>query len=294
VIQIHKNIHISSSLFRMATSQQPTTGAGGNTGFGGGNTGGFGGFGGGNTGGFGGQSGAGMQFDTPTHIALQRKYGMQVQYPQPQAQGGIPSLFGGYWRPIRQEERPAHLTVDEVGRIQKMAIRTANPRMIELARKAQQLSLQGQAEGDGLYRDYITPDKAAELLDIGIKTQDREIADWTRYAESCADTTGLCLVPERGWWDQLIQRGNQEVQQRGAQNPPGLAFGNVGVGPAFASVGFGTAGFGMIDNPMNAYRELHPNAGTTQTQQQSQQQKIQQPTTQQQQQQQATAQQTQM
>jgi hypothetical protein len=225
------------------------------------------------------QQAGGMQFDTPTHIALQRKYGMQVQYPQPQAERGVPSLFGGVWRPVRPEERPAHLTVDEIGRIQKMAIRTGNPKMIELARKAQQFSFQGQAEGEGVFRDNITPEKAAELLDIGIKTQDREIADWARYAESCADTTGLCLVPERGWWDQLIQRGNQEVQQRGGlQGAPGLAFGNMGVGPAFASVGFGTAGFGVIDNPMNAYREFHPTGAQQKQQQQPQQ--TQQPTAQ--------------
>jgi flagellar hook-basal body complex protein FliE len=185
-----------------------------------------------------------MAQQTPDYSQMQAGGQMETGG-QTQAGGqqdtGAPSLFGGSWPVIKPGEIPSKLTIDEVTRIQKMAARTGNPILAETARKASELAQKGESEGPGVHRAIINPQEAAELLQVAVATQDKELADFARYAQSVADTTQLGLEPEPGKIQQLTEKGKEELEQmkeRGEQPhqyPPGM-FG-AGVGPAFQTVG---------------------------------------------------------
>jgi len=195
-------------------------------------------------------------------------------------QGGH-CLWGGTWPIVEEGKIPDKLTLDEVTRIEKMAQRTGNPILAETARRAAEAVNKSETEAEtlGVHRVIITPAQAAELMEVAIETQDKELADFARYAQSVADTTRLGLEPEPGTIKELTERGKQqlaEMQQKGEQPisyPSGVS--GAGVGPVFHTETT-TSGKISTSTPTTAFIEYTPeldpgktNQGPEQSEQQS-------------------------
>lgn len=61
----------------------------------------------------------------------------------------------------------------------------------------------------------VTPDQASELVNLAIRTQDHELANFARYCQSVAATTQLGIEPTPGKILEEIAKGRQELLQQG-------------------------------------------------------------------------------
>ena len=61
----------------------------------------------------------------------------------------------------------------------------------------------------------MTPDQATELVNLAIRTQDHELADFARYCQSVAATTQIGVEPSPGKIREEIEKGRLELQQQG-------------------------------------------------------------------------------
>lgn len=131
-----------------------------------------------------------------------------------------------------QPQKPDNLqlTMDVVAHLQRIADRTADPVLHETARRAHSAwSKDSSSAAPGVHLTYITPDQATELVNLAIRTQDHELANFARYCQSVASTTGVAVEPSPAKIQQEIEKGRQELQQQGrTHNGPGY-------GAAFAS-----------------------------------------------------------
>lgn len=129
-------------------------------------------------------------------------------------------------------ERPAtlQLTMDVVAHLQRIADRTGDPILHETARRAHSACAKNSSDFPGVHLTFITPDQATELVNLAIRTQDHELANFARYCQSVAATTGVAVEPSPGKIMQEIEKGRLELQQLGrAHTGPGY-------GAAFASL----------------------------------------------------------
>lgn len=122
------------------------------------------------------------------------------------------------------------LTMEVVAHLQRIADRTGDTVLHDTARRAHSVCAKGQNEAPGVHLTFITPDQATELVNLAIRTQDHELANFARYCQSVAATTGVAVEPSPGKILQEIEKGRLELQQQGrAHTGPGY-------GAAFASV----------------------------------------------------------
>jgi len=129
---------------------------------------------------------------------------------------------------------PLILTWSVVEHIQRIATRTADPVLLETARKAQMAYLQGQNEAPGVHLTYVTPEQAVELVDIAVRTQDRELANFARYLESViAGTTHIAVEPIPGKIKEELEKGRLKLAEAEAER---CVYTGPGFGPAFATV----------------------------------------------------------
>jgi len=120
------------------------------------------------------------------------------------------------------------LTPDIVAQCQSIADRTGDEILKQTASRAQSALDRGQTDPN-VHLTWITAEQANELVNIAIRTQDRELADFARYCQSVAATTQVGLEPTPGKIQEEIQKGKQELQQQGpAHTGPGY-------GAAFAT-----------------------------------------------------------
>lgn len=61
----------------------------------------------------------------------------------------------------------------------------------------------------------VTPEQATELVNLAIRTQDHELANFARYCQSVAATTGFGVEPSPGKILSEIEKGRAELQQQG-------------------------------------------------------------------------------
>ena len=66
----------------------------------------------------------------------------------------------------------------------------------------------------------ISPDQASELVNLAIRTQDHELANFARYCQSVAATSQLGIEPAPGKIAEEIAKGRQELQQQGRTRIP--------------------------------------------------------------------------
>jgi hypothetical protein len=120
--------------------------------------------------------------------------------------------------------------MDVVAHLQRIADRTGDAVLHETARKAHSACAKNVNEAPGVHLTWITPDQATELVNLAIRTQDHELADFARYCQSVAATTQIGVEPSPGKIREEIEKGRQELLQQGrAHTGPGY-------GAAFASV----------------------------------------------------------
>jgi hypothetical protein len=62
---------------------------------------------------------------------------------------------------------------------------------------------------------WITQQQATELVNLAIRTQDTELADFARYCQSVAATTHIGIEPTPGKIQEEIEKGRQELAQGG-------------------------------------------------------------------------------
>ena len=121
------------------------------------------------------------------------------------------------------------LTMDVVAHLQRIADRTGDALLHETARKAHSACAKNISEAPGVHLTLVTPEQATELVNLAIRTQDHELADFARYCQSVAATTQIGVEPSPGKIKEEIEKGRQELQQQGrAHTGPGY-------GAAFAS-----------------------------------------------------------
>jgi len=121
------------------------------------------------------------------------------------------------------------LTMDVVAHLQRIADRTGAALLHETARKAHSACAKNQSDAPGVHLTHVTPDQATELVNLAIRTQDPELADFARYCQSVAATTQIAVEPSPGKILEEIEKGRQELEQGGrAHTGPGY-------GAAFAS-----------------------------------------------------------
>jgi len=138
--------------------------------------------------------------------------------------------------PIAQSTTPptpssgAQLTMDMVAHLQRIADRTGDQVLHDTARKAHSACAKGLSEAPGVHLVSITPDQASELVNLAIRTQDHELANFARYCQSVAATTQLGIEPAPGKIVEEIAKGRQELQQQGRTHT------GPGYGAAFASI----------------------------------------------------------
>jgi len=119
--------------------------------------------------------------------------------------------------------------MDVVAHLQRIADRTGDALLHETARKAHSACAKNISEAPGVHLTWITPEQATELVNLAIRTQDTELADFARYCQSVAATTQIGVEPSPGKIREEIEKGRQELQQQGrAHTGPGY-------GAAFAS-----------------------------------------------------------
>lgn len=126
--------------------------------------------------------------------------------------------------------QPLQLTMDVVSHIQRIADRTGDAVLHETARKAHSACAKGLNEAPGVHLVWITPQQANDLVNLAIRTQDHELADFARYCQSVAATTHVGVEPSPGKIQQEIAKGHQELQAQGRVHT------GPGYGAAFASV----------------------------------------------------------
>lgn len=61
----------------------------------------------------------------------------------------------------------------------------------------------------------ITPDQATQLVNLAIRTQDHELANFARYCQSVAATSGVAVEPAPGKILQGIEKGRAELLTQG-------------------------------------------------------------------------------
>jgi hypothetical protein len=132
-----------------------------------------------------------------------------------------------------QEQAPTQptlqLTMDVVAHLQRIADRTGDELLHETARRAHSACAKNISEAPGVHLTWVTPDQATELVNLAIRTQDHELADFARYCQSVAATTQIAVEPSPGKIKEEIEKGRAELQQQGrAHTGPGY-------GAAFAS-----------------------------------------------------------
>ena len=71
-----------------------------------------------------------------------------------------------------------------------------------------------------MYLVSISPDQASELVNLAIRTQDHELANFARYCQSVAATSQLGIEPAPGKIAEEIAKGRQELQQQGRTRIP--------------------------------------------------------------------------
>lgn len=121
------------------------------------------------------------------------------------------------------------LTMDVVAHLQRIADRTGDALLHETARRAHSACAKNINEAPGVHLTWITPEQATELVNLAIRTQDPELADFARYCQSVAATTQIGVEPSPGKIREEIEKGRQELQTQGrAHTGPGY-------GAAFAS-----------------------------------------------------------
>jgi len=124
----------------------------------------------------------------------------------------------------------SQLTMDMVAHLQRIADRTGDKVLHDTARKAHSACAKGLSEAAGVHLVSISPDQASELVNLAIRTQDHELANFARYCQSVAATSQLGIEPSPGKIVEEINKGRQELQQQGrAHTGPGY-------GAAFASI----------------------------------------------------------
>jgi len=128
-------------------------------------------------------------------------------------------------------QAPLLLSFSVVDHIQRIATRTADPVLLETARKAQLAYSQGLNEAPGVHLVHITPEQAVELVDIAVKTQDRELANFARYLESViSGTTHIAVEPTPGKIQEELEKGRRKLAEQDT------IYIGPGFGPAFSSV----------------------------------------------------------
>jgi len=132
-------------------------------------------------------------------------------------------------QPENQSSQPLQLTMDVVAHLQRIADRTGDAVLHETARRAHSACAKGLNEAPGVHLVAITPDQATELVNLAIRTQDPELADFARYCQSVAATTQIGVEPSPGKIREEIEKGRLELQQQGRTHT------GPGYGAAFAS-----------------------------------------------------------
>lgn len=66
-----------------------------------------------------------------------------------------------------------------------------------------------------MHLTWVTPEQATELVNLAIRTQDHELADFARYCQSVAATTQIAVEPTPGKIKEEIEKGRQELLQQG-------------------------------------------------------------------------------
>jgi hypothetical protein len=84
-----------------------------------------------------------------------------------------------------------------------------------------------------VHRTWVSKEEANELLRLAVSTNDPELLDFARYAQSVADTTGWAVEPEPGFIQKEIEKGKKEMHQveEMLQHPeqrPGMVVSGVG------------------------------------------------------------------
>eukprot|EP00026_Physarum_polycephalum_P013592 Phypoly_transcript_14009.p1 GENE.Phypoly_transcript_14009~~Phypoly_transcript_14009.p1 ORF type:complete len:313 (+),score=67.44 Phypoly_transcript_14009:32-940(+) len=132
--------------------------------------------------------------------------------------------------PTQSQSQPnLQLTMDVVAHLQRIADRTGDTLLHDTARRAHSACAKSLNEAPGVHLTWITPEQATELVNLAIRTQDHELADFARYCQSVAATTQIGVEPSPGKIREEIEKGRQELQQQGrAHTGPGY-------GAAFAS-----------------------------------------------------------
>jgi hypothetical protein len=124
----------------------------------------------------------------------------------------------------------SQLTMDMVAHLQRIADRTGDNVLHETARKAHSACAKGLSEAPGVHLVSISPEQASELVNLAIRTQDHELANFARYCQSVAATSQLGIEPTPGKITEEITKGRQELQQQGRSHT------GPGYGAAFASI----------------------------------------------------------
>ncbi len=126
----------------------------------------------------------------------------------------------------------AELTIDIVAHLQRIADRTGDSLLHETARKAHSACSKGISEAPGgahtvyshlttvltlsiVHLTLITPEQAKELVNLAIRTQDQELADFARYCQSVSATSQVGVEPQPGVIKSEIEKGRMELEQEG-------------------------------------------------------------------------------
>jgi hypothetical protein len=107
------------------------------------------------------------------------------------------------------------LTMDMVAHLQRIADRTGDKVLHDTARKAHSACAKSLSEAPGVHLVSISPDHASELVNLAIRTQDHELANFARYCQSVAATNQIGIEPAPGKIAEEIAKGRQELQQQG-------------------------------------------------------------------------------
>jgi len=119
--------------------------------------------------------------------------------------------------------------MDVVAHLQRIADRTGDLILHETARRAHSACAKTLNDSPGVHLTFVTPDQATELVNLAIRTQDHELANFARYCQSVAASSGVGVEPSPGKIQQEIEKGRQELVQLGrAHTGPGY-------GAAFSS-----------------------------------------------------------
>lgn len=157
--------------------------------------------------------------------------------------------------PAPQQSSNMQLTMDVVAHLQRIADRTGDSILHETARRAHSACAKSISEYPGVNLTFITPDQATELVNLAIRTQDHELANFARYCQSVAATTGIAVEPEPGKIQQEIEKGRVELQQLGRTHT------GPGYGAAFASIKPAQSNQPDLAKPLAAPEQLAPGVG---------------------------------